>query len=138
MRKDEAIDDLQDTPSGFSNVDTVSREALWVTVLFTSVPATLRALQTAGQLASKLGACVRILVPQVVPYAALTPAAIPRIAFEIGSESSMATVFGVNYFYRSTTTISPDQRQLQPFPKQTSPLHWCWPEQRVRLCRDAP
>lgn len=50
----------------------------------------------------------------------------------------LSRLFGVNYFFRSTTTISPDQRQLQAFPKLISPLCWCWPEQRVRLCRDAP
>lgn len=47
-------------------------------------------------------------------------------------------VSGVNYFFRSTTTISPYRRQLQAFAKLISPLHWCWPEQRIRLCRDAP
>ncbi len=39
-----------------------------VTVLFTKVPATLRALKTAAELAHNLNARIRLLVPQVVPY----------------------------------------------------------------------
>jgi hypothetical protein len=42
--------------------------ALSVTVVFTTVPATLIALQRGGELAEQLGARIRILVPQVVPY----------------------------------------------------------------------
>ncbi len=42
--------------------------ALSVTVVFTTVPATLIALQRGGELAQQLGARIRILVPQVVPY----------------------------------------------------------------------
>jgi hypothetical protein len=42
--------------------------ALSVTVVFTTVPATLIALQRGGELARQLGARIRILVPQVVPY----------------------------------------------------------------------
>lgn len=44
---------------------------------------------------------------------------------------------GVNYSSRSATTISPYRRQLQAWQSSLAPLHWCWPEQRVRLCRDA-
>jgi len=44
---------------------------------------------------------------------------------------------GVNYFFRSTTTILPDRRQLQALRMPDARLDWCWPEQRVRLCRDA-
>lgn len=47
-------------------------------------------------------------------------------------------VFGVNYFYRSAATISPYRRQLRALRSGVAPLHWCWPEQRIRLCRDAP
>jgi hypothetical protein len=46
-------------------------------------------------------------------------------------------VFGVNYSSRSATTISPYQRQLQAWRSAPALLHWCWPEQRIRLCRDA-
>jgi hypothetical protein len=42
--------------------------ALSVTVVFTTIPATLIALQRGGELAQQLGARIRILVPQVVPY----------------------------------------------------------------------
>ena len=46
-------------------------------------------------------------------------------------------VFGVNYSCRSATTISPCRRQLRALRSGVAPLHWCWPEQRIRLCRDA-
>jgi hypothetical protein len=41
---------------------------LSLTVLFTTVAATLRALQRGGDLAKELGAGIRILVPHIVPY----------------------------------------------------------------------
>lgn len=42
--------------------------ALLLTVLFTTVPGTLAALREAAHWAHQLGACIRILVPYVVPY----------------------------------------------------------------------
>jgi hypothetical protein len=42
--------------------------SLAVTVVFTTVPATLIALRRGGELARELGARICILVPQVVPY----------------------------------------------------------------------
>ncbi|MGD0298263.1 MAG: hypothetical protein ABSE86_14215 [Bryobacteraceae bacterium] len=44
------------------------RSTLEVTVVFTKVPATLKALKTAAELAQNLNARIRLLVPQVVPY----------------------------------------------------------------------
>jgi hypothetical protein len=44
------------------------RATLEVTVLFTKVPATLRALKMAAELAHNLDGRIRLLVPQVVPY----------------------------------------------------------------------
>jgi hypothetical protein len=41
---------------------------LSITVVFTTVAATLMALEQGGQLAQQLGARTRILVPHVVPY----------------------------------------------------------------------
>jgi hypothetical protein len=45
-----------------------STGAFFVTVVFTDVPATLKALREAGKLAHQLGATIRVLVPAVVPY----------------------------------------------------------------------
>ena len=39
-----------------------------ISVVFTSVPATLAALRTAGSLANRLAAQITLLVPQVVPF----------------------------------------------------------------------
>jgi hypothetical protein len=39
-----------------------------IAVVFTAVESTLAALKHAGVLASNLGACISLLVPQVVPY----------------------------------------------------------------------
>jgi hypothetical protein len=39
-----------------------------ISVVFTSVPATLAALKTAGALAHRLNARITLLVPQIVPY----------------------------------------------------------------------
>jgi hypothetical protein len=39
-----------------------------ISVVFTSIDATLAALKEAGNLASNLGACITLVVPQIVPY----------------------------------------------------------------------
>jgi len=39
-----------------------------VSVVFTTVDATLGALKEAGSLASSLGGCITLIVPQIVPY----------------------------------------------------------------------
>ncbi len=44
------------------------RSTLAVTVVFTKIPATLRALKMAAELAQNLNGRIRLLVPQVVPY----------------------------------------------------------------------
>jgi hypothetical protein len=51
-----------------------------VTVLFTKVPATLRALKTAAELAHNLNGRIRLLVPQVVPYP--LPLEMPTVSAE--------------------------------------------------------
>jgi hypothetical protein len=47
---------------------TEADQKLNVSVVFTSVEATLAALKEAGALASSLGARITLLVPQIVPY----------------------------------------------------------------------
>jgi hypothetical protein len=44
------------------------RSTLDVTVVFTKVPATLKALKMAAELAHNLNGRIRLLVPQVIPY----------------------------------------------------------------------
>src|SRR5579864_650755 len=39
-----------------------------IAVIFTSIDSTLLALRTAGTLASRLNACLTLIVPQIVPY----------------------------------------------------------------------
>lgn len=39
-----------------------------ISVVFTSIDATLAALKEAGHLASSLGACITLVMPQIVPY----------------------------------------------------------------------
>lgn len=53
-------------PSRLTTDEVHSR--LNVAVIFTSVEATLRALRKAAALANRLGGCIKLLVPQVVPY----------------------------------------------------------------------
>ena len=53
-------------PECVSPATTATR--LHVTVVFTSVEATIAALRKAGDLASRLSACITLLVPQLVPY----------------------------------------------------------------------
>jgi hypothetical protein len=55
-------------PAG--NLDTVtdSHRVLEVNVLFTTIKGTLSALRMASKLADNLGARIRVIVPQVVPF----------------------------------------------------------------------
>jgi hypothetical protein len=48
---------------------TTANSRLSVVVVFTSIPATMAALKQAGALAHQLGACITLVVPQVVSYA---------------------------------------------------------------------
>jgi len=52
---------------GWSETEEAERR-LNISVIFTSVEATLAALKKAGTLASSLGARITLVVPQVVPY----------------------------------------------------------------------
>ena len=58
--------------SPLGHLPSSSRESeehgLSIMVVFTTVPATLIALEQGGQLAQQLGARIRIVVPHVVPY----------------------------------------------------------------------
>jgi hypothetical protein len=53
-------------PARHSSEETESK--LDISVVFTSVDATLRALREAGNLASNLGGRITLIVPQTVPY----------------------------------------------------------------------
>src|SRR4051812_37075703 len=53
-------------PAGRTEHHTAAR--LNIAVVFTSVRATLAALKKAGELASRLGARITLVVPQIVPY----------------------------------------------------------------------
>jgi hypothetical protein len=54
-----------------------------------------------------------------------------------GPRTDEGKVSGVNYFSLSATTILPHWRQLHSLQSCDVLLNWCWPEQRIRLCRDA-
>jgi len=56
------------SPAAKARNRTEAEHRLSVTVVFTTVPATLVALRRGAQLAHDLGAQIRILVPHVVPY----------------------------------------------------------------------
>lgn len=65
------IDQALLTSSGFPpNSGAAEREAsgLSITVVFTTIPATLMALQRGGELARQLDARIRVVVPHIVPY----------------------------------------------------------------------
>src|SRR6266404_3571256 len=49
-------------------VEEETDQKLKIAVIFTSVEATLQALKQAGNLANSLGARIKLVVPQVVPY----------------------------------------------------------------------
>jgi len=60
----------QNKSVGYSQnaVDTTPERDLEVNVLFTTTKGTLSALRMAGKLADDLGARIRVIVPQVVPF----------------------------------------------------------------------
>ncbi len=64
--------------SGHDTIDRYTAKGLEVLVIFTDAPGTLAALQLADELAQKLEAHIRLLVPYEVPYALpLTKPAVP-------------------------------------------------------------
>jgi len=62
---------------------------------------------------------------------------VQAVRHELLSDMLDAGMSGVNYFSRSATIISPDRRELQALRIRPAVLSWCWPKQRIRLCRDA-
>lgn len=73
-----------------------------IAVIFTSIESTLSALRRAGNLASRLHACITLIVPQVVPYPLpINRPAIPRDFTErrfrvIAGESPISTTVHVH------------------------------------------
>jgi len=65
-----AIEKLLKPATGFPKreVENEADQKLNIAVVFTSGDATLAALREAGKLASSLGARIKLVVPQVVPY----------------------------------------------------------------------
>ena len=65
-KRSHGISALQKTPAANS---TATYEGLPLTVVYTTAEATLAALRYAGELAAQLGARIRVLMIQAVPYA---------------------------------------------------------------------
>jgi hypothetical protein len=65
---------------GSPTVDVEAERKLDISVVFTTVDATLAALQAAGNLADSLGARITLVVPQVVAFPA--PLQTPRVLVE--------------------------------------------------------
>jgi hypothetical protein len=115
-----------------------SNEArLNVTVLFTSVDATIAALRTAGALAGKLGGRITIMVPEIVPYH--LPINKPPVAQDwnekrfrvIAAESPVETSVR---FYLCRDMDEMLARQLKPHSLIVlgGKKHW-WPTRESRL-----
>jgi hypothetical protein len=63
-----ALDRRLTTEMGLSEATAVQESSLNIVVVFTSPQATITALRKAGGLAASLGAAIKLVVPQVVPY----------------------------------------------------------------------
>lgn len=110
--------------------------ALWLTVVFTTLTATKRALQYSSQLAIDLGARIQLVIPEVVPYPLPLhrPAADPEIRARhfIGITEDLA---------RIDVLLCRDRKEclLQHLPSgclilMSAGSRW-WPAQMRRLSR---
>jgi hypothetical protein len=110
-----------------------------ITVVFTSVEATLAALRKAGTLASKLHARIILLVPQIVPYP--LPLTSPPILLDfnerrfqlIAEESSVETTVRL-YLCRDRRNMLKGALPPHSVVVLAGPKHW-WPTAESRLAR---
>jgi hypothetical protein len=110
-----------------------------ISVIFTSVEATLKALSRAGALATSLGARITLLVPQTVPYP--LPLESPPILLDwnekrfrvIASESPVETTVRI-YLCRDRLKTLASVLQSGSIVVIGSPKRW-WPTAETRLAR---
>ena len=110
-----------------------------VTVVFTSVTATVHALRQAGALATRLGAHITLVVPQVVPYP--LPLSSPPVLLDFNERrfSVIAAECPVETTVRLYLCRDP-QETLQSVLQPHSLIviggrkHW-WPTREKRLAR---
>lgn len=110
-----------------------------IDVVFTTVEATLAALRKAGDLASRLNACIHLVVPQVVPYP--TPLASPPVLVDfnerrfhvIAGESAVETTVLV-YLCRDSWKVLSTVLRPHSLVVVGGRRRW-WPTGEERLAR---
>ena len=121
--------------------DVVEKESkLNISVVFTSVEATLPALKEAGTLASALGAEITLVVPQVVPYA--LSASQPPVAIDwterrlriIAEQSKVETTVHV-YLCRDQLEVLLKVLKPHSLVVIGGRKRWWWPTAEERLER---
>lgn len=125
-------------PQPPDTVETGSR--LNVSVVFTSVEATLPALKEAGALASALGAHITLVVPQLVPYP--LPLASPPVLLDwnerrlrvIANESKVETTVRL-YLCRDRLQALLDVLKPHSLVVMGGRKGWWWPTAEERLGR---
>lgn len=114
-------------------------QRLNITVVFTSVEATLAALRKAGNLASSLGGRITLVVPQVVPYP--LPLESPPVLLDwnerrfhlIAAESPVETVIRI-YLCRDALDTLQDVLKTHSVVVIGGPRRF-WPTREKRLAR---
>ncbi len=115
-------------------------QQLSITVVFTSIPATLATLKHARELAQDLSAQIRVLVPQAVPYA--LPLDRPPVdpAFRVRSFCAAAEKESVEMRIEVRLCRDPRIAVAEALPPQSLVLmgtrnRWWWPARKNSLAR---
>ena len=114
-------------------------QKLELTVLFTGLPETLRALSQATRMAQDLHARIRLVVPQVVPYP--LPLEAPPVLVEFNARRFQELAMGQSIETNVEIFLCRDVEVLleQVLPEHSTVLmggraHW-WPTAQTRLTR---
>lgn len=133
---------LRPTPGHPNQPDstTAAEPQLQISVVFTSIDATLAALKRAGVLASRLHSSITLLAPQVVPYP--LPLTSPPVLLDwnerrfrvIAEETSVATRVQV-YLCRDPLTALPAVLRPHSLVVVGARKRWWWPTPEKRLVK---
>jgi hypothetical protein len=117
-----------------------SKQALEIVVIFTAEASTLAALKGAGELADSLGARIKLVVPQVVPYPLSldtpeVPLQISENHFRVLASNSKVETYVQIYLCRDRIDALRSLLKSESIVVIAGQKRWWWPTEDERLAR---